>query len=222
MGAAFGVKTDTAGSRLTLATAAAALVAAACYLNTFGNGFVFDDLDVIVRNPLVAGEQAGDLARTFSTHYWHHVRDYGNLYRPLTILSYAANHAVSGLEPWSYHAVNLALHALASALVVVLAVALGLPVGAAAAAGLLFAAHPVHTEAVAGVVGRAELLAACAVLGAWCLHLGGSGIRRALGVGLLFALGLFSKENAAVLPALLLAGDAWRLGSPDPARRVHS
>jgi tetratricopeptide (TPR) repeat protein len=201
-----GVKTP-----LSPAAAAVALVAAACYLNTFGNQFAFDDLEVIVRNPLVSGGGAGRAASAFSSHYWAHVRESGSLYRPVTILSYAANHAVSGLAPWSYHLVNVALHALVSAFVTLLGARLRLGTPAALAAGLIFAVHPVHTEAVAGVVGRAELLAAAGVLGAWLVHLGGTGLPRAAAVGVLFGAGLFSKENAVVLPALMLCGDAWRM-----------
>jgi protein O-mannosyl-transferase len=192
------------------ALAVVALVATACYLNSLGNRFAFDDLEVVVRNPLVVGGQPGRVSAAFTSHYWAHVRETGSLYRPVTILSYAANHAISGLSPWSYHAANILLHALVSCLVWTLGSRLGLGAPGATAAALVFAAHPVHTEAVAGIVGRAELLAAAGVLGAWVVHLGGAGAARAAGTGLLFALGLFSKENAIVLPAFLVLGDLWR------------
>nr|XP_033192093.1 protein O-mannosyl-transferase TMTC1-like isoform X3 [Bombus vancouverensis nearcticus] len=67
---------------------------------------------------------------------------------------------MSGLTPSWYHATNIALHAIACVLVtrVSLAVA-SLRPGFAALTGLLFAAHPVHTEAVTGIVGRADVLA---------------------------------------------------------------
>src|SRR5262245_56774984 len=180
--------------------AAAALVAAACYLNTLPNQFAFDDLEIILRNPLVSGERAGDFAATFASHYWSHLRESGNLYRPLTILSYAANHALSGTSPWSYHAVNILLHALASALVVALGVRFGLNAPLSLAAGLLFAVHPVHSEAVAGVVGRAELLVACGAAAGWLAHVGDPSARasprtsrdisRGILVATLFALAL--------------------------------
>jgi len=194
------------------AVAAAALVAVACYVNALGNGFVFDDVEAVTRNPLVTSDHLR-LTEIFTTHYWAHLTPTGNLYRPLVILSYALNHAVAGLDPWSYHLVNILLHALCAALVVGLALRLGLSPGGSLAAGLLFAAHPVHTEAVVGVVGRADLMAAAAVLGAWVVHLAPrrSGVARPIGIGLLFAIGLLSKENAVVLPALMVAGDIYRV-----------
>src|SRR5207249_2396352 len=91
----------------------------------------------------------------------------------------------------------------------------GLSTGASLAAGVLFATHPIHTEAVAGVVGRAELMAAAFVLGAWLVHLsrgdkppGAAAIAAITG---LFAAGLLSKENAVALPALMAAADLWRV-----------
>ncbi|HZI95371.1 MAG TPA: tetratricopeptide repeat protein [Patescibacteria group bacterium] len=206
MGRAAGVK-----HVLPLSIAGAALLAAFCYFATLHNEFVFDDIDVIARNPLVTGERL-DAARIFSSHYWQHLTPAGNLYRPLVILTYALNHLAGGLDPSGYHLVNLVLHALCSGLVVALSARLGLPARGALAAGLLFAAHPIHTEAVTGVVGRAELVAAACVLGGWLVHLGRSQPRpwRPVAIGLLFAAGLLSKENAIVLPALMFLGDVWR------------
>lgn len=188
--------------------AACAAIAALCYLNGLGNEFVFDDLDVIVKNPLVTSETSGP-ADIFTSHYWAHVTPTGNLYRPLAILSYALNHRLAGLEPFSYHLVNLVLHAMCASLVAALGSAVGLSPGGAFAAGALFAAHPIHTEAVTGVVGRADLMVTAAVLGAWLLHLRARrlGAPSLIGIGFLLAAGLLSKENAVVLPALMVASD---------------
>jgi hypothetical protein len=81
-------------------------------------------------------------------------------YRPLCVLSFRLNYMLGGFRAWGYHLVNILLHCLATSLVVRLARLLfpsNLPV---AITGLLFAAHPIHTEAVAGIVGRADV-AAC-------------------------------------------------------------
>ncbi|GFY51640.1 protein O-mannosyl-transferase TMTC2 [Trichonephila inaurata madagascariensis] len=79
-------------------------------------------------------------------------------YRPLCVLTFRLNYALGGLDPWGYHFFNVILHAMVSALFTSLASALfchsTLPT---LAASLLFAAHPIHTEAVAGVVGRADV-----------------------------------------------------------------
>ncbi|GFS97681.1 protein O-mannosyl-transferase TMTC2 [Nephila pilipes] len=79
-------------------------------------------------------------------------------YRPLCVLTFRLNYALGGFDPWGYHFFNVILHAGVSALFTSLASAIfchsPLPT---LVAGLLFAAHPIHTEAVAGVVGRADV-----------------------------------------------------------------
>ena len=86
-------------------------------------------------------------------------------YRPLTVLSFRANYLVHELEPLGYHLINVLLHAGVTLMYHSLASSL-LSRPAAAIAALLFAVHPVHTEAVTGVVGRAELLASIFFLSA--------------------------------------------------------
>lgn len=81
-------------------------------------------------------------------------------YRPLCVLSFKLNHLFDGFKPNGYHLVNVLLHCLATGLVVKVARHLLPVVWGPAVAGALFASHPIHTEAVAGIVGRADL-AAC-------------------------------------------------------------
>jgi Tfp pilus assembly protein PilF len=119
-----------------------------------------------------------------------------HLYRPFTTLTYALNYAVSGLAPWSYHLVNVLLHATVSALVFLLGLRWRLAVSAAGLGALLFALHPVHVEAVANITGRKELLAAAFLLVMVLAH--GSAVRRG-GLWLLvpaaaYAAAMLSKE----------------------------
>jgi protein O-mannosyl-transferase len=86
-------------------------------------------------------------------------------YRPLTVLTFRLNYLLHELQPLGYHLVNLLLHAGVTLLYHSLCARL-LSRPAAALAALLFAVHPVHTEAVTGVVGRAELLASLFFLSA--------------------------------------------------------
>ena len=81
-------------------------------------------------------------------------------YRPLCVLTFRLNHALGGLHPMGYHLGNVLLHAAVTGLFTYTVLALTQSVLVARLAGLLFAAHPIHTEAVAGVVGRADVLAA--------------------------------------------------------------
>ena len=83
-------------------------------------------------------------------------------YRPLCVLSFRFNYWLHELQPAGYHLFNVLLHCAATALFTLLARSLLPPRAglATAVAGCLFAAHPIHTEAVAGIVGRADVGAA--------------------------------------------------------------
>ena len=78
-------------------------------------------------------------------------------YRPLCVLSFKLNHLFDGYKPYSYHLVNVLLHCLATSLVVKVARHVLQSIWGTIVTGALFASHPIHTEAVAGIVGRADL-----------------------------------------------------------------
>ena len=192
--------------RLYLAVGASAFVV---YVGSLWNRFALDDLYIVVLNPLVRAPSG--LWRAFGASYWA-----GNInttvYRPLAVASYALDWIV-GAAPW-FHLVNIAWHVAAAVLVAVLARRWA---GDAAAlvAGVLFAVHPVHVEAVANVVGRNELMAAVFVLLA---VYGALEYEQPLVSGIAFVCGLLSKENAIVAPALIAL--AWLLHvRPVPAPR---
>jgi Flp pilus assembly protein TadD len=139
------------------------------------------------------------------------------LYRPMLSVSFILDAFFYGDEVFGWRLTSLLLHLIAALLVLGLAQRLlGSRPGALVAA-LLFVAHPIHTEAVAMLIGgRSELLASIFVLAAWWVFLSAderTGWRRwALdsGSALLFLLGLFSKENAVVLPGILFLS-GWLL-----------
>ena len=81
-------------------------------------------------------------------------------YRPLTSLSFKLDWLLAPGSPSQFHLTNLLLHALVTHLFHTLLLSLLPSSSTALMAALLFAAHPIHTEAVAGLVGRAELLSA--------------------------------------------------------------
>jgi hypothetical protein len=187
---------------------AVALCAVAVHIGALWNRFAMDDLYIIVLNPLVAGPAAP--WRILAAPYWP-VDFGGQLYRPLPVLTYALDRLVAA--PAWFHGVNLVWHSAASAGVACVAQRLA-GWRAALVAGLLFAVHPVHVEAVANVVGRAELMAGTfACLSVWAAL---SGRHPAWSVAA-FTLALFCKENAAVTPALVMW--AWMVGIARPGRR---
>jgi len=217
--------------RALLGVAVAAILAG---LPSLVPGFIHDDHRIIEQNELIRDPR--HIPEILTRGYWTVDESaVPNLYRPVTILSFAANHAVGGLRPFGYRVVNLMLHALAAALVLLLARRVLGGVSAAAAvdpallAGLLFALHPIHTEALGLVVGRSEILAAVGTLGAVLLFLGardraaaGDGMGAAWRDGLAvlsFALGFLAKENAVAAPLIVLAADLTRPWTARPEMR---
>jgi len=201
-----------------------ALLAIALHANTLDGALMYDDTNAVVRNALV---RAGDLGAIFTEASWWR-EGHGRGWRPVTTTSFALNHMAHGFAPRGYHAVNLLLHAGVSVLVLLtLAAATGRALVALVAA-LLFALHPVHTEAVASVVGRSELLAAAGFFLAWWCFLrrdaGGVRLWDAAGVAA-FAAGLLAKENAVTLLPVLVLADAVYPGAgaaPAAALRRHA
>lgn len=173
-------------------------IALLVYANGLVNGFTYDDEGYILRSHAV---QSGSLREMFQPTKGN------NIFRPLTFATFAANWAVGGVQPFGYHLVNLLLHAAVTLLLYLvlrtLLASLARGETVAFAAALLFAVHPIHTEAVTSIVGRGELLAAGFLLAAWLSHLQD----RAIVALLCFALALFSKESAVVFLPLVLAGD---------------
>ncbi|MCH7683917.1 MAG: hypothetical protein IIB35_09445, partial [Gemmatimonadetes bacterium] len=187
----------------------AGVVACLVFANASRNGWAVDDIPVVRDNP--AAHSIGAALDAAFSPYWPANPDGSSwgLYRPAAVVSYAVDWTVSGGRPWWFHVVNVLLHGLVTALVVVVAGAWLLPVGALGA-GLLFAIHPVHVEAVANVVGRAEILAALGLLTA---VLTARRYRRAayrgtarlwfLATMAAVAFALLSKENAVVAVVFL-------------------
>jgi tetratricopeptide (TPR) repeat protein len=183
----------------------AAALAVLVYANSLGNGLVYDDVVVVATNEAARDPLA--LGTIFGTPSWFAAGSPTIAYRPFTTWTFALDFAVHGLHPFGYHLVNVVLHGAVSALVVLVGVAFGLALPVAGLAGALFAVHPVHTEVVANVVGRAELLAAAfallALLGVRRTAAGPGGILGALGVVAAYGLAVLSKEHAIALVVIL-------------------
>jgi tetratricopeptide (TPR) repeat protein len=205
--------------RLAYGAAAAAVVGALPYLNTLGAGFTFDDHGLVILNPFVPPR--APLLAPFATPSTS-----GALYRPLTMVTYLLNHRLGG-GPFGFHLVNVLLFACATAVAFLLAYRLSRSLAIAMGTALVWAVHPIHTEAVASVTGRAEILSALWML-ASLLALDRSFERehdpaarrcwRAVSlVG--FAAALCSKESAAA-GVLLVPLVAWSQAAERTARRL--
>ncbi len=217
-----------AALRRALPVLALVLLTLFAYSNSLGGPFVFDDFHNIRDNAAI--------------------RDLGSFLGPagyrlqpnrfVGFATFALNHAVGGLRPAGYHAVNLAIHVTNALLVFALVllalrapalstsrlVPLGTPLAFTAAA--IFATHPLGTQAVTYVVQRLTSLATLFYLASVTLYLawrlrreatGRGGALRYLGVLVLALLALRTKEIAFTLPAVLVLveltlfpGAGWR------------
>ena len=198
------------------AAALVALVAVAVYWGTLGHGFVWDDHIHIESAPFV--QDPSNAGVLLSAPFWlGHVAVEGSG-RPLLLASLLGDRALWGDAPAGYHLTNVLLHAAAAAALTLLASALAVSWPVGLLTGLLFALHPVQSEAVCAVSFRADLFAALfvllALLAARRAHAGRPVAWTAAAAGF-FALALLSKENAVVLPALALLAD--RLTPPPRA-----
>jgi hypothetical protein len=188
------------------------VLVAGAYCTAWGAELLRDSLTVVTKDPRIQAWQGRRIAEIFLDDYWYGRNS--NLYRPLTTLTYALNYSVLGNADRAigYVAVNVLLHVAASTLVAAVARAIGATRPAAFLAALVFAAHPLATEAVTNVVGRADLLVAVAVLAGLLAHARivkanrfAPGPATALAIASATAIG--SKETGITLIALLVLYD---------------
>jgi hypothetical protein len=191
-------------SRSDLAAWVVAIIALLANAPVLFVDFVFDDHPIIEDSVRVNELQLGKI---WSTSYWDSSERL-NEYRPLVVSSYAIERGLLGPTPGHYHAVNWLLHALVAVSVLFAGRAIRLSESAAAVAAALFAVHPIHLDAIAPIVGRAELLAALAMTGGIFFWVRvrtaeSQSIGGLLGLGGCIAVGAFSKESAlAAIPVI--------------------
>ncbi len=192
-------------------TALAALVALA-FGTALQAGLVLDAPSVIAQDPRLHGLDADRLADILFDDLGGATRATAG-YRPLTTLSYALQYAGlgCGAEPFGYALGNVLLHLLNVWLLHACLCRVMPSRTVAFAAAALWAVHPLASEAVANLVGRADLIAACGVLSGYALYLGGGDgpFSRMRSVGIAFAqlLAVGGKESGIVLMPLLVLAD---------------
>ena len=200
------------------------LLAVAAYWGSEAAPFVYDDKIEVIGNRTIR-----------LLEDWQSIASY-NLGRPLLIFSYAWNYDRFGMEPAGYHYTSAAIFALAIGAALWMAERVGAlarlpaPLGLATAGVLLWAVHPMGTEAVIYTTGRSETLCALFCLlsvGSWATALEversqspGAGWR-ALGV-VSFLLASLSKEVGAVVPGLWLGLELLLGPGPRLADRARS
>jgi tetratricopeptide (TPR) repeat protein len=208
------------------------IFALAVYYNTLYNGFVYDDKLQVLENKWITDVRY--LPDIFSTNVWSFQAKHTNsdYYRPLMHIIYMFNYHMFGLKAWGFHLVNMLFHAANSVLVFVITARLlsgmlnrqqtdkltSWQVGSPASmflspafiAAILFAVHPVHTEAVAWIGAVTDLSYTFFFLLSFYFYMkSGSRIKshNYLFSLLFFALALLCKEPAAVLPVVIAVYD---------------
>jgi len=209
-----------------LVPAGLTLLALLAFAGALRLGFTnWDDDKYVTTNPLILRLDAPSIREMFRT-----TSVFAGNWAPLTILSYAIDHAVWGERPVGYHLTNVLLHALCTLLLFRLLVALlgervsGGAEASAAIAVVLFAVHPVQVETVAWVSERKNLLAMAFFLGAfleWIRFEREGRTPTAIVFLLLYAAALLAKAHAVILvPLLVIRG--WTAPRGSAARRARA
>jgi tetratricopeptide (TPR) repeat protein len=173
-----------------------------CYANILGNSFVYDDGQQILQNPYVKSWHF--VPQIFGTTVWSFVGQAGttNYYRPLMTFTFLVLWHIFGLMPFGFHLFSLLMQFAVVTMLFYAGCRLFKDVRMAWLAALLFAVHPIHTEAVAWIASVPDLEASFLLLLAlWLLAADGEwNWKIGLGTLVCFALALLCKE-----PALMFA-----------------
>jgi hypothetical protein len=202
-----------------IASLAIVVVALAASVAGIANQFANDDVLLIEENARVHG--LSHLGEIFVSPYWPppYAQD---LYRPFALIAFAIQYVAGNGDPLVFRVVSYALYAAVAVAVFLLARRV-LPRTYAIAAALLFAAHPVHVEAVALAVAQSELLVALIAIAMVTSYLrwrsdGGLTPRRWAALAAWYGTAILLKEHGFILPGLLLAAEIFLVAAPRPMR----
>jgi tetratricopeptide (TPR) repeat protein len=183
------------------------LVGFVCYGNILANSFVYDDGQQILRNPYVKSWHF--VPQIFGSTVWSFIGQAGttNYYRPLMTFSYLVLWKIFGPIPFGFHLFSLFMQCAVVVMMFYAGRRVFLDDRIAWFAALLFAVHPIHTEAVAWIAALPDLEAAFLLLLAlWLLAAPGRKDWKAeLGITLCFCLALLCKEPALMFAPLAVA-----------------
>lgn len=205
------------------------------YANTLFNGFVYDDVDQVLKNPWITDVK--HIPAILFSPVWSFLKEFEdvktNYYRPMMNLIYMAEYHIFDLKPWGWHLVNILFHAVNSSMVFLIALALFSTTDTSAIqktkeqrtsllpaflTAMLFASHPINTEVVAWVACIPELSFTFFYLLSFYLYIKqyyysttlSQGTRWRLISVVSFFLAALSKETALTLPVLLIIYDYFK------------
>lgn len=175
------------------------------YFNALGNDFVWDDISLVVENSLIKSFK--NIGSFFSSDL-HAVGDNSaNFYRPMQLVSFALDYFLYGLNPKGFHFTNILIHFFNVMLFYYLCLCLNAKKIIALASAFFFGIHPVQTETVSYISGRADLLAIFFIMLSFIFYIyyekNNKTINYLFSI-IAFVFSLMSKEVAIVFPLMLL------------------
>lgn len=178
------------------------------YLNTIPNGFVYDDMEQVLGNPFIVSTHY--LKQVFTMPVWafKNLSTGASYIRPLMSLTYMGLHKIYGDVASGYHIFSIVLAAWIACLVYAVTRRWTHDELLSIAAAVIFAMHPIHSEAVAWIGDITDLEVTFFILLAFWCYLGSETFSprdwlRRFGGAFFFALALLSKEIAVVLPPVV-------------------
>jgi tetratricopeptide (TPR) repeat protein len=181
------------------------------YAGSLGNGFHFDDFHAVVHNPHI--RSLSNIPSFFQDAGTFSVNPESAMYRPLLVTTFAIDRALFGPGALGHHAVNVALHGLTAIMVLFWLVALGVHARVAGVTALLFAVHPINSEAVCYISSRSELLMGLCMLAALTFYARSSGKPSRMAASMLAAMAsLLAKSVGVITPAAIILADFFSGG----------
>ncbi len=175
------------------------------YANSLSGKFIWDDKTLVRDNASIRNwSHAGSI---FGENVMAGAARKSQFYRPLQVLTYTVDYSLWKLDTRGYHLTNVILHVLVALALWHLVEALFGDTVLSCITALLFVAHPIHTEAVSYISGRADLLSSLFLLVSLIFYVRYAGLARTgplLVIALSFTGALLSKEYSLIMPAVLL------------------
>ncbi|MBI5787281.1 MAG: tetratricopeptide repeat protein [Candidatus Schekmanbacteria bacterium] len=190
------------------------LLSVLAYANTLGNGFVWDDWGMVYNNQII--KSWANFPKVFVLNVFQDEGNMNNYCRPLLTISYMLDNSLYKLNPSGYHLTSLVFHIAAGIMIYFFTFSLFADNKLAFFTGLLFAVHPIHTEAVGWIAARGDVMFTFFFFTCLYLHLqmqtaNNKNKQLMLCLSLLsFLLGLYSKEIMLILPIMLILVDFYR------------
>jgi tetratricopeptide (TPR) repeat protein len=189
------------------------VIATLVFANSIFNGYNYDDTLVTQNQPLTSSASWSSIRTIFSETYYKDNTGHSFGYRPMVLLSFAIEHSLFSENPFISHSINVLLFSVSALLFFKLLVKFigSDKVMVAFLASLLFIVHPVHSEAVASIKNRDEILAFLFVMLSGLLairYLEKKSLYLLLFSVLFFAAGMLSKKSifplAVVFPIVFV------------------